>query len=143
MGALSGSSENSNSPGDRNLSRSARMRLILLRDGSCCVWCRREIDSDRVPATTEHLVPRIKGGPSWIENELAACARCNRERGHRTPADWIDELERRGLEPDRVTVVRTLRLLQEAISERGGQRRARPNVVSQLRRLERGRPQPY
>jgi hypothetical protein len=143
MGAASGSSENSNSPGERNLSRSARMRLILLRDGSLCVWCRREIDSDRVPATTEHLVPRIKGGPSWIENELAACARCNRERGHRTPADWIDELERRGLEPDRDTVVRTLRLLQEAISERGGQRRARPYVVSQLRRLERGRPQPY
>jgi len=131
------------SPSDRNLSRAARMRLILIRDGTSCVWCRREIDSERVPSTTEHLVPRIKGGPSWIENELAACARCNRERGHRTPADWIDELERRGLEPERDTVVRTLHLLQQAIAERGGQRRARPYVVSQLRRLERGRPQPY
>lgn len=128
--------------GERNLSRAARMRLILERDGARCVWCRREIDTARVSATTEHLVPRIKGGPSWFENEMAACARCNRERGHRTPADWIDELERRGLEPDRDAVVRTLRLLQQAIERRGGQRRARPYVASQLRRLERGRPSP-
>ena len=143
MGASSGSEEGSDSPGDRNLSRSARMRLILERDGTSCVWCRRAIDTERVAATTEHLVPRIKGGPSWFENEMAACARCNRERGHRTPADWIDELERRGLEPDREAVLRALRSLQAAIAERGGQRRARPYVLSQLRRLERGRPQPY
>jgi hypothetical protein len=141
MSGTSGSGDGS--PGDRNLSRSARMRLILIRDGAQCVWCRRAIDTELVSTTTEHLVPRIKGGPSWIENELAACARCNRERGHRTPADWIDELERRGLEPDRDTVMRALRSLQQAIAERGGQRRARPYVVSQLRRLERGRPQPY
>lgn len=143
MGAASDPAGATGSGGDRNLSRSARMRRILERDGSCCVWCRRRIDTPRVPATTEHLVPRIKGGPSWFENEMAACARCNRERGHRTPADWIDELERRGLEPDRDSVLRALRSLQLAIAERGGQRRARPYVVSQLRRLERGRPQPY
>jgi len=143
MARKSAPDRDADSPGDRNLSRSARMRLILERDGTRCVWCRREIDTDKVLATTEHLVPRIKGGPSWFENEMAACARCNRERGHRTPADWIDELERRGLEPDRDAVLRALHLLQEAIAERGGQRRARPYVVSQLRRLERGRPQPY
>jgi len=142
VGASSGSEEGSDSPGDRNLSRSARMRLILARDGTNCVWCRREIDTERVAATTEHLVPRIKGGPSWFENEMAACARCNHARGHRTPADWIDELERRGLEPDREAVLRALRSLQAAIAQRGGQRRARPFVLSQLRRLERGRPQP-
>jgi 5-methylcytosine-specific restriction endonuclease McrA len=143
MARESAPDRDADSSSDRNLSRSARMRLILERDGARCVWCRREIDTDKVLATTEHLVPRIKGGPSWFENEMAACARCNRERGHRTPADWIDELERRGLEPDRDAVLRALHLLQQAIAERGGQRRARPYVVSQLRRLERGRPQPY
>jgi hypothetical protein len=101
------------------------------------VWCRRPIDTDLVRATTEHVVPRIKGGPSWIENELAACARCNRQRGHRTPAEWIDECERRGWEPDVGAVVAALRSLQAAIAERGGQRRARPYVAAQLRRLER------
>ena len=122
--------------------RRERLRIVLERDGASCVWCRRPIDTDRVRATTEHLVPRIKGGPSWIENELAACARCNRERGHRTPAEWIDECERRGWEPDREVVVAALRSLREAITRRGGQRRARPYIESQLRRLERGRPQP-
>lgn len=129
-------------PDRPNLSRAARLRIILERDGATCVWCGRAVDTDLVPATTEHLVPRIKGGPSWVENEMAACARCNRERSHRTPAEWIDELERRGLEPDREAVLRTLHSLQEAITHRGGQRRARPYVLSQLRRLERGRPQP-
>ena len=143
MARESAPDRDADSSSDRSLSRSARMRLILERDGTRCVWCRREIDTERVASTTEHLVPRIKGGPSWFENEMAACARCNRERGHRTPADWIDELERRGLEPDRDAVLRALHLLQQAIAERGGQRRARPYVVSQLRRLERGRPQPY
>ena len=122
--------------------RRERLRIVLERDGSRCVWCRREIDTTHVRATTEHVVPRIKGGPSWIENELAACARCNRERGHRTPADWIDECERRGWEPDRETVLATLLALREAIERRGGQRRARPYVDAQIRRLSRGRPQP-
>ena len=85
----------------------------------------------------EHLVPRIKGGPSWIENELAACRRCNGERGHRTPGEWFDECERRGWNPNRDVIVRALRSLSEAIVERGGQRRARPYIASQLRRLAR------
>lgn len=120
-----------------NLPRRERLRLVLERDGAACVWCRRPIDTDLVRATTEHVVPRIKGGPSWIENEVAACSRCNRERGHRTPAEWIDECGRRGWEPDVATVVRALRSLQAAIAERGGQRRARPYVATQLRRLDR------
>ena len=40
-----------------------------------------------VTPTTEHVVPRLKGGPSWPENEVAACRRCNSERGHRGPVD--------------------------------------------------------
>lgn len=113
------------------------MAAILARDGAACVWCRRPLEVGLVEATTEHLVPRIKGGPSWIENELAACRRCNNERGHRTPGEWLDECERRGWNPDRGTVVTALRALDEAIRRRGGQRRARPYVAAQLRRLQR------
>lgn len=113
------------------------MAAILARDGAACVWCRRPLEVGLVEATTEHLVPRIKGGPSWIENELAACRRCNNERGHQTPGEWLDECERRGWDPDRDTVVAALRALDEAIRRRGGQRRARPYVAAQLRRLQR------
>jgi HNH endonuclease len=122
----------------RALDRRQRLAHILERDGDACVWCGRRLDVGLVVATTEHVVPRIKGGPSWIENEVAACRRCNGERGHRTPAEWADECERRGWPVNRTVVVGTLEALQRAIVARGGQRRARPYVDAQLRRL-RGR----
>lgn len=121
----------------RQVGRRERMEAILERDGAECVWCRRPIDVGLVEATTEHLVPRIKGGPSWLENELAACRRCNGERGHRTPAEWYDECDRRGWNPNASAIERALASLDEAIRERGGQRRARPYVRSQLRRFRR------
>ena len=119
------------------LNRRQRLAIVLERDGAACVWCGRPLEVGLVAATTEHLVPRIKGGPSWIENELAACRRCNGERGHRTPGEWFDECERRGWNPNRDVIVRALRSLSDAIVERGGQRRARPYIASQLRRLAR------
>jgi hypothetical protein len=120
----------------RRLNRRERMAIVLERDGAECVWCRRSLEEGLVVATTEHLVPRIKGGPSWVENELAACPRCNGERGHRTPDEWIDECERRGWHPNRAVVIRALHALRAAIEDRGGQRRARPYIASQLRRIE-------
>lgn len=117
--------------------RRTRLRLIMERDGDTCVWCSRTIGTGLVRATTEHLVPRIKGGPSWIENEVAACSRCNAERGHTTPAEWAAECQRRGWEPDIAVVVRALESLLNRIASEGGQRRARPYVSSQLRRLSR------
>lgn len=113
------------------------MAIILERDGATCVWCRRPLEVGLVEATTEHVVPRIKGGPSWIENEVASCRRCNGQRGHLTPAEWIAECERRGWEPNREAVVGALRALEAAFVVRGGARRARPYVASQLRRLTR------
>jgi len=123
--------------GRPDLDRRARMEQILERDGPFCVWCGRVLNVGLVPATTEHVVPRIKGGPSWVENEVAACRRCNGQRGHLTPAEWMDECERRGWAPRRDVIVRTLRALEAAIAVRGGQRRARPYIASQLRRLDR------
>lgn len=113
------------------------MASILERDGITCVWCGRAVDTGLVEATTEHVVPRIKGGPSWIENEVAACKRCNGRRGHRTPAEWADECEGLGWAPDRARLIAALTSLETRIAERGGQRRARPYVASQLRRLRR------
>ncbi|MEM7274984.1 MAG: HNH endonuclease [Actinomycetota bacterium] len=119
----------------RRLNRADRLALILDRDGRRCVWCRREIDTRLVRATTEHVVPRVKGGPSWLENEVAACSRCNAARGHRSPAVWLEESSRLGWEPDRAAIVSSLERLRDAIAERGGQRRARAYVEAQLRRL--------
>ncbi|WP_218617912.1 HNH endonuclease [Cryptosporangium aurantiacum] len=115
--------------------RADRLAARIARDGASCVWCGREFGR-LVRATTDHLVPRVKGGPSWLENELAACGRCNRARGHRGAAEWADECERLGWPVDRTLLARTLRELEGAIERRGGQRRARAQIVTQLRRLE-------
>lgn len=84
------------------LDRAERLLVVRARDGDTCTWCRRVLFG-RVQATTDHVVPKVKGGPSWLENEVAACRRCNGERGPR--------------------VRRVLRLLLAAIGTRGGQRR--------------------
>ena len=119
--------------------RRTRLALILERDGRACVWCGREIEVGLVEATTEHVVPRLKGGPSWIENEVAACRRCNGQRGHLTPGEWLEECERRGWEPNRQALIRVLASLEVAIETNGGQRRARAYARSQLRRLTKPR----
>jgi 5-methylcytosine-specific restriction endonuclease McrA len=118
------------------IDRSGRLQAALLRDGPTCVWCARPF-SELVRPTTEHLVPRVKGGPSWLENEVAACRRCNTQRGHQSIGQWAEECRRRGWSPDLARVERVLTSLDVAIAERGGHRRARPYIAHQRRRLAR------
>jgi hypothetical protein len=116
--------------------RAERLLLVLARDGGTCIWCGRSFDR-YVRPTTEHVVPKLKGGPSWLENEVAACRRCNADRGHRAPVEWLEECRRRGWAPDESRLVRALTGLAGAIARAGGQRRARPYLAGQLRRLRR------
>jgi 5-methylcytosine-specific restriction endonuclease McrA len=118
------------------LDRADRLDAILERDGATCIWCGRRF-TPLIRPTTEHVVPRVKGGPSWLENEVAACRRCNSERGHRNPVEWLEECERRGWQPDEPRLARALTALEVAIARHGGQRRARPYLHAQLRRLRR------
>ncbi len=124
------------------LDRAARLRAAVDRDGPTCIWCGRSFTA-HIPATTEHVVPRLKGGPSWLENEVAACRRCSSDRGHRGPVEWLEECLGRGWRPDERRLERSLSALVDAIARNGGQRRARPYVDAQLRRLRRRlRPMP-
>jgi hypothetical protein len=118
-----------------DLPRPQRLARILERDGAACVWCGRELWLGHRDLSVEHVVPRLKGGPAWAENEVAACRSCNRARGHAGPVQWLDACEARGLRPDRARIARRLAELRRAIGERGGQRKARPYLDGQLRRL--------
>jgi hypothetical protein len=115
--------------------RAERLERILARDGEECVWCRRPLARGHRDLSVEHVVPRLKGGPAWAENEVPACRACNRARGHVAPALWLADCEARGLRPNRAAVERSLLDLRTAIARRGGQRRARPYLDGQLRRL--------
>jgi len=123
-------------PGRRQPDRAERLLAVLARDGERCVWCGRMF-AGLVQPTTDHLVPRVKGGPSWIENEVAACRRCNGQRGHSAPLDWLHECERRGWSPNPAAVAAAMRNLQSAIASRGGQRRAARYLDAQRRRWDR------
>lgn len=85
--------------------------------------------------SVEHVIPRLKGGPPWPENELLACSGCNRARGHRSPALWIDTCRSRGLDPDVPRVLAALQRLAASIEEHGGSRKARPYLERELRRV--------
>lgn len=123
-------------PGGDRAASSARLGLIVARDGDGCVWCSRPFDR-LVRPTREHVIPRIRGGPSWLENEVAACARCNRERGHATPVQWVDEVRRRGRDPRPEVLEDALVRLAERIRRDGGARRIRRTLAAELRKLGR------
>lgn len=114
--------------------RAERLERAVAEQHGRCLWCGRPFGPLVVP-TTDHVVPRVKGGPSWPENEVAACRRCNGQRGHLSPADWYLEAQRRGWEPDGAALLARLEALDAAIRGRGGQRRARPYLAAQQRRL--------
>lgn len=116
------------------LGRAARLQRILDRDGAACVWCSQPFDR-LVRPTTEHVIPRVKGGPSWLENEVAACRRCNRERGHATAVQWLDEVRARGREPRPEVLEASLLRLAERIRAEGGARRIRGALAAELRKL--------
>ena len=116
--------------------RAARLDAAVGRDGPTCIgWGR--VMTGQVTPTVEDVVARVKGGPSWLENEVAACGRCNGERGHTAPVEWLEECLRRGWPADEARLARVLGELEVAIAVRGGQRRARPYLDAQLRRLRR------
>jgi hypothetical protein len=120
---------------ERAPARPARLRRMLEEGRPACVWCARELAPGDRDASVEHVVPRLKGGPAWPENEVVACRACNRARGHTAPVAWLAACEERGLRPDRARIEATLLALEAAIARRGGQRRARPYLDGQLRRL--------
>ncbi|MEX2532960.1 MAG: HNH endonuclease [Nitriliruptoraceae bacterium] len=115
-------------------SQAHRRDAIVARDGAQCVWCRAPFTHNN-PATTEHLIARAKGGPSWAENEVAACRRCNRERGHASPVQWLDELKAQGREPQDALVAAALSRLAARIAKDGGAWRIRRTLAAELRKL--------
>ncbi|AKE90176.1 HNH endonuclease [Rhodococcus aetherivorans] len=92
-----------------------------------------------VPPTTEHLMPRVKGGPSIAVNEAAACPRCNADRGHMGPIDWLAQCRHRhGWTPQASLLATLLTELNLEFDSAGGHRRAKRYLSGQLRRCRPG-----
>lgn len=64
----------------------------------------------------EHIIPRSRGGPDTIDNQVLACGECNRAKGTKDPIEWLS--------PDRIEIPRLvmgkfLKLVLEKNLERG------------------------
>jgi hypothetical protein len=63
-----------------------RRELLWLKDGKRCHWCKcaTRLSDDHAwdAATTEHIIPRYKGGTNDDSNLVSACNRCNNRRNH-------------------------------------------------------------
>lgn len=116
------------------LSQAARRDVLIARDGNACVWCGQPFTRMNRP-TTEHLIARVKGGPSWLENELLACRRCNATRGHASPVQWRDELRARGLNPNDAVINAALTRLADRVATDGGAWRIRRTLAAELRKI--------
>ncbi|MGN6814734.1 MAG: HNH endonuclease [Solirubrobacterales bacterium] len=64
---------------------------VLHRDGWTCRYCGGEAMG------VDHVAPRARGGPTTPANLVAACQRCNRTKGLRTPAEWQRDQALEGL----------------------------------------------
>lgn len=84
-----------------------RRRLRVLRDqafarqGGLCYYCKEPMvaatpDTVETPnmVTAEHLLPQSQGGATNEFNIVAACLRCNNDRGDRDEREFSEELRR-------------------------------------------------
>ena len=70
---------------------------ILRRDQYCCQYCGTDLTNK--DATVDHVTPRSKGGASSWVNMVAACRKCNLDKGNRTPKEAKMELKTKPKEP--------------------------------------------
>lgn len=120
----------------RQLAPAERLDALLELGRSRCAWCGYDLTKPNARPTRDHIVPKVKGGPTRLENEVASCGACNRLRGHVAPSQFVEACRReRGVEPDAVLVADQLDRLDAAIQREGGMRKIRDYVAREARRV--------
>jgi 5-methylcytosine-specific restriction endonuclease McrA len=93
-------------------------RNVLVRDGFQCAYCGKR--GHRL--SIDHIIPKSRGGKTDFDNCVAACHRCNLQKGGRTPREAGMFLTKRPFQP---TISEFLRLkfkhlgLQPVLAELG------------------------
>jgi hypothetical protein len=67
---------------------------VYERAGYKCEYC----GAKGVPLTYDHLLAQAYGGTTTIENGVSACRPCNKAKGHKTLAEWVEYMRERKLE---------------------------------------------
>jgi hypothetical protein len=96
----------------------AKRRVLLRRDRDRCFYCRKRLEITELHV--DHLEPISAGGSTRMENSVACCERCNREKGPAHASRYLYMLYRmHRLSRERYKErVRALRKLQLAAAEK-------------------------
>ncbi|MDE0305944.1 MAG: HNH endonuclease [Albidovulum sp.] len=73
---------------------------LFLRDEFACQYC-----GEQGELTFDHVVPRSKGGKTNWSNVVAACARCNHQKGARLISECGFRLRRLPYEPSQMQLL--------------------------------------
>lgn len=120
----------------RQMNSEARLDHLLDLGEWRCAWCGYDLTRTNARPTRDHVVPRIKGGPTRLENEVASCGSCNQKRGHVSPSQYVESSRRdRGLDPNAGLVADQLDALAAAIEREGGMRKIRDYVIREAKRV--------
>ena len=120
----------------RQMSPQARLDHLLELGEFRCAWCGYALTKPNARPTRDHIVPKLKGGPTRLENEVASCGSCNQKRGHTSPSQYVESSRtERGLEPNAALVADQLDALDAAIQRDGGMRKIRDYVTREAKRV--------
>ena len=119
----------------RQHTKEDRLDILLELGGGNCAWCGFDLSKPQARPVRDALVPKVKGGPSRLENEVAACGACNQLRGSSSPSQFIEKSRsERLLEPNAKLVAEQLDSLDAAIQSEGGMRKIRDYVTREAKR---------
>ena len=66
--------------------------MVQARAGETCQYCgKRAPDGE-----PDHVLPLSRGGTDALYNLVWACRECHRQKGDKTPREWVQELVGRG-----------------------------------------------
>lgn len=66
---------------------------LMEKFGHTCQYCGGK-SGDPV-LEWEHLRPKSRGGSDRVKNALLSCSSCNKDKGNRTPEEWLEQIKAR------------------------------------------------
>lgn len=90
-----------------------RENKLQMDFANVCVYCGCKEDLH-----WDHIVPKSRGGPDSIDNQVQACKKCNLGKGDKEPMEWYRAMNRR-YEVPRLVLGKYLKLAFQAHEEAG------------------------
>ena len=66
---------------------------LMEKFGHTCQYCGGK-SGDPV-LEWEHMRPKSRGGSDRVKNALLSCSSCNKDKGNRTPEEWLEQIKAR------------------------------------------------